>query len=149
MKKRKAFKKTVRKAARKRAAQKRPAAWSSSKAAAGKPGAVDAYLKKLDPDIRALVAALRRVVLKAAPGIEEALKWSTPVYSMSGLVCWLHAARSHAAVGFYHGASLADPKGLLEGEGKRLRHMKVRSSREVRPAIVAGWVRQAVKLNVR
>ncbi len=127
--------------------RKRSAAWSASKST--KAGAVDAYMKNLDPGTRALLTALRRVVLKAAPGLEEALKWSTPVYSKNGLVCWVHAARSHAAVGFYQGASLTDPKGLLEGEGKRLRHMKVRSAQELRPAVVAGWVRQAVKLNAK
>src|SRR5262249_20966845 len=29
-------------------------------------------------------------------------------------------------VGFYHGASLPDPSGLLQGEGKRMRHVKLR-----------------------
>ena len=148
MKKRKTVKTASKKKAKK-TVRKRPAAWSASKKTGGKTGGVDAYMKKLDPDMRALVAALRAVVKKAAPGIEEALKWSTPVYSKNGLVCWLHAARAHAAIGFYQGASLTDPRGYLEGEGKRLRHMKVRSSQDVRPAVVAGWVRQAVKLNAK
>ena len=30
-------------------------------------------------------------------------------------------------LGFYHGVSLRDPDGLLEGTGKALRHVKVRS----------------------
>lgn len=140
--------KTVRKAAKK-TIPNRLAARRTSKAIAARAGDIDAYLGKLDPGARALVAALRRVVLRASPGIEESLKWSMPVYSKNGLVCWLHAARSHAAIGFYQGASLTDPKRLLEGEGKRLRHMKVRTSREIRPAVVAGWVRQAVRLNAK
>jgi hypothetical protein len=34
--------------------------------------------------------------------------------------------RAHANVGFFRGAELADPKGLLQGTGKRMRHVKVR-----------------------
>ena len=36
------------------------------------------------------------------------------------------AFKAHADVGFYHGAMLADPAGLLIGEGKRMRHVKLR-----------------------
>jgi hypothetical protein len=34
--------------------------------------------------------------------------------------------RDHVNVGFFHGASLADPAGLLEGSGKSMRHVKLR-----------------------
>ena len=39
---------------------------------------------------------------------------------------YVAAYRAHAAVGFFHGADLADPAGLLEGAGKRMRHVKLR-----------------------
>jgi hypothetical protein len=34
--------------------------------------------------------------------------------------------RAHANVGFFHGAELKDPAGLLQGTGKRMRHVKVK-----------------------
>jgi hypothetical protein len=39
---------------------------------------------------------------------------------------YVDAFKAHASVGFFHGASLADPAGLLEGEGKRMRHVKLK-----------------------
>lgn len=39
---------------------------------------------------------------------------------------YVNAFKAHASVGFYYGAALADPAGLLEGEGKRMRHVKLR-----------------------
>lgn len=39
---------------------------------------------------------------------------------------YVNAFKAHAAVGFFLGAQLADPAGLLEGEGKRMRHVKLR-----------------------
>ena len=125
----------------------RPAAWSATGSTQGSKQGVDAYIRKLDGDSKAIVTKLRRLVLSSVPGLEEAMKWSTPVYSKNGLVCWLHVARSHAAIGFYQGASLADPQRLLEGTGKRLRHLKIRKAAEIRPAVITRWVRQAAALN--
>jgi len=34
--------------------------------------------------------------------------------------------KAHVNVGFFQGASLPDPAGLLEGSGKRMRHVKLR-----------------------
>lgn len=39
---------------------------------------------------------------------------------------YVAAYRAHAAIGFFHGARLSDPAGLLEGTGKRMRHVKLR-----------------------
>jgi hypothetical protein len=39
---------------------------------------------------------------------------------------YVDAFRAHVNVGFYFGAELDDPAGLLEGAGKRMRHVKLR-----------------------
>jgi hypothetical protein len=43
---------------------------------------------------------------------------------------YVNAFKAHANVGFFYGAMLADPAGLLEGEGKRMRHVKLRPGKE-------------------
>ena len=39
---------------------------------------------------------------------------------------YVNAFKAHVNVGFFRGAELADPDGLLEGTGKFMRHVKVR-----------------------
>jgi hypothetical protein len=39
--------------------------------------------------------------------------------------------KAHVNVGFFRGAVLADPKGLLEGTGKFMRHVKLKPERAV------------------
>lgn len=39
---------------------------------------------------------------------------------------YVNAFSAHVNVGFFHGATLDDPAALLEGSGKRMRHVKVR-----------------------
>ena len=40
--------------------------------------------------------------------------------------CYVNAFMAHVNVGFFLGALLDDPDGLLEGTGKRMRHVKLR-----------------------
>jgi hypothetical protein len=44
---------------------------------------------------------------------------------------YVNAFSAHVNVGFLEGAALDDPAGLLEGTGKRMRHVKVRWGQEV------------------
>lgn len=39
---------------------------------------------------------------------------------------YVHLFKAHVNVGFFQGADLADPAKLLQGAGKRMRHVKVR-----------------------
>ncbi len=43
----------------------------------------------------------------------------------------VNAFTAHASVSFYHGASLPDPAHLLEGAGKRMRHVKLHPGEEL------------------
>lgn len=39
---------------------------------------------------------------------------------------YVNVFRLHVNVGFFNGAFLSDPEGLLEGTGKRMRHVKLK-----------------------
>ncbi|MBD3648949.1 MAG: DUF1801 domain-containing protein [Pseudomonadales bacterium] len=39
--------------------------------------------------------------------------------------CYVNVFSNHVNVGFFRGAALSDPSGLLQGTGKRMRHVKV------------------------
>ena len=47
---------------------------------------------------------------------------------------YVNAFKNHVNVGFHYGALLDDPAGLLEGSGKRMRHVKLNPRREVSAA---------------
>ena len=44
---------------------------------------------------------------------------------------YVDAFSAHVNVGFFFGAALDDPTGLLEGAGKRMRHVKLRWAQPV------------------
>lgn len=44
---------------------------------------------------------------------------------------YVNAFKAHVNVGFFHGATLPDPAGLLEGSGKYMRHVKLRPGTDI------------------
>ena len=58
---------------------------------------------------------------------------------------YVNAFKAHASVGFFNGAALADPAGLLEGTGKRMRHVKLRPDAEVNDEALAELIAAAYR----
>jgi hypothetical protein len=66
------------------------------------------------------------------PDVRELLHDGCPVACVGDAPFgYVNAFTGHANVGFFHGAMLADPAGLLQGTGKRMRHVKLRSGEEL------------------
>jgi hypothetical protein len=91
-----------------------------------------------------LLAMARKVVPKAA----VAIKWGQPVVDENGPVAFIKVAKEHVTFGFWRGADLTDPKGVLEG-GDRMKHVKIRSADVLDEKTLAPLLRQAVSLNRR
>jgi hypothetical protein len=56
---------------------------------------------------------------------------------------YVNAFKSHVNVGFFQGAALEDPAGLLEGNGKRMRHVKLKLDQALDTAALAGLIEAA------
>ena len=108
---------------------------------------VDVYVAELEPPLQELANTLRQLVLDAAPGVEEQVKWGQPCYLKNGMICYLAAGKGYIRFGFWRGVDLKDLNGLLEGTGKGMRHVKVRSLDDIRADLFTAWVREAVELN--
>jgi hypothetical protein len=104
----------------------------------------DDYLKDQSPNNRAIIRALRRFVKRAEPGLREAVKWGNGCWiGSNGPVAYVYSATGYVQFGFFQGASLKDPNGLLEGKGKYVRHIKVRHPSEIDERTFAALLRHA------
>ena len=112
-----------------------------------KPTNVDEYAASLTGWQAETIASLRQIIRAAAPKAVEVYKWAQPVYEANGPMIFIKAHRSHMNLGFWRGAELADPKGLFEGDGDRMRHIKLSSPADVNKSAITAFVKQAVKLN--
>jgi hypothetical protein len=108
---------------------------------------VDDYVAKLGKEQGAIVDALRRLVREHAPKASEAIKWAQPVFEENGPFAYVRASKSHVTFGFWRGVELSAPEGLLEGDGDRMKHVKIVGVKEIRAEVLGDLVRQAVLLN--
>ncbi len=92
---------------------------------------ISEYLNSLPENKKEIVKALRSIILSIDPSLNESLKWKQPVYSKKGDICYIFPTGSHVNLGFYKAMELKDPKKLLEGTGKNMRHIKIKSLEDI------------------
>ena len=115
----------------------------------GKPARVwiDAYVKNAGT-LAGVARALRALVKKTVKGSEEYVNpWKIPSFDSNGPLCCFMAGKDHVTFAFLRGAALPDPEKLLEGTGKGVRHVKLRSAAEVKKPGVKKLIAAAAKLN--
>jgi hypothetical protein len=56
---------------------------------------------------------------------------------------YVNVFKAHVNVGFFLGAELQDPTGLLEGSGKRMRHVKVKPGADLNFAALSALIDEA------
>ena len=110
---------------------------------------VNAYISGLTPDKREIAEALRKIILSADAELQASIKWGNPTYEKKGRVCYIAVAGAYLNFGFFKGVHLSDPTGRIEGTGKEMRHIKVKSLDDILPEQFSSWVREAVALNER
>jgi hypothetical protein len=109
---------------------------------------IEDYVDGLDGWRTEAVRRLVALVIEHAPAATASIKWAQPVFESNGPFAYIRAFRSSVNFGFWRGAELDDPDGLLDGGGDRMRHVRLRSIDDIRPDAFGAFVRQAVELNV-
>jgi hypothetical protein len=109
---------------------------------------IDAYLEAKDTELGQVAQTLRRLVKKLVPGTTESVNaWKIPTFESNGPMCFFMVGKNHVTFGFLRGTSLPDPAKLLEGTGKNLRHVKLRTTEDLRKPALKKLVQAAARLN--
>jgi hypothetical protein len=101
---------------------------------------VAAWFDLLDP-MRAMVQPWFERIRALGPDVTETLHDHMPTACVGeAAFAYVNAFTAHASIGFFHGSSLPDPSGLLEGSGKRMRHVKLTPGADVDEAALAALI---------
>jgi len=106
-------------------------------------GSFDDLLKDSSSDVKAIALKLREIVFADLPAAIETVRlgdgaatYGPGPKKMTESHVYIMPKSDYVNLGFFHGSSLTDPGTLLEGTGKKMRHVKVRSIEEVKnPAL--------------
>jgi hypothetical protein len=106
----------------------------------------DEYISGQAPRNQAVIRALRKFVKRVAPQLQESVKWGNGCWVQGkSPVAYVYSAPDHVQFGFFAGSALEDPNGLLVGEGKFVRHIKVRKHSDIDERAFETLLRQAVR----
>ena len=97
--------------------------------------AIEAWLKEHSGELGAIARQWFDVMRKCGDEFRELLHDGCPVACVGDAPFgYVNAFISHVNVGFFCGAELPDPAGLLQGSGKRMRHVKLRPGTAINSA---------------
>ena len=101
-------------------------------------GTFDEVVHGFGPDVQAIARALRsainsihRDVVEVAWPRQKIASYGIGPKKMSEHYAYIAPQTGYVNLGFYHGVALNDPAKLLEGSGRRLRHMKIKTETDV------------------
>lgn len=111
------------------------------------------YLAAYHPQVSGLALAARDVVLEEAPEAVESFAKGYAVsiaFSFTGKplkdgFCYIVTYSGHVNIGFNRGALLADPNGVLAGNGKLNRHITIRSEEDLNRPFIRRYLRAAIE----
>ena len=103
---------------------------------------VEEFLATYPPHVQEIALKTRALVREVLPDALEMIDLPAKLIgygtenSYKGTICVISPYANHVNLGFARGALLPDPAGLLEGTGKRARHVKLKAVKDVdQPAL--------------
>ena len=94
--------------------------------------AIETWMQEQPDELAVIARHWFEVMRRCGRDVRELLHDEQPTVCIGDAAfAYVDAFTAHVNVGFFQGAELADPAGLLEGTGKAMRHVKIRPGREV------------------
>jgi hypothetical protein len=107
---------------------------------------VDAWFSEPDDELRRLARPWFEEMRDCGGDVRELLHDGHPTACAEDAAFgYVNVFRAHVNVGFFFGAALADPAGLLEGTGKRMRHVKLRPGQPVNAVALSELIAAAYR----
>ena len=94
--------------------------------------AIEVWMHQHSGDLGVIARRWFEVMRDCGDDVRELLHDGHPTACVGDAAfAYVNAFRAHVNVGFFRGAQIADPKGLLGGTGKFMRHVKLSPERDV------------------
>ena len=106
--------------------------------------AIGVWMHKDSGELRAIAQRWFEVMRACGDDVRELLHDGHPTACVDDAAFgYVNAFTAHVNVGFFRGAEIADPHGILEGTGKFMRHVKLRPDQDVDAAALTELIETA------
>jgi hypothetical protein len=111
--------------------------------------AVEGWMREHPGELGAIAQRWFDVLRACGDDVRELLHDGHPTACVGDAAfAYVNAFTAHVNVGFFRGAELADPNGLLEGAGKFMRHVKLRPDANVDAAALT-WLIEVAYADIK
>jgi hypothetical protein len=106
--------------------------------------AIEVWMQEHADELGAIARRWFEVIRNCGDDVRELLHDGHPTACVGDAAfAYVNAFKAHVNAGFFRGAEIADPKGLLEGTGKFMRHVKLSPERDVDTAALTKLIQTA------
>ena len=106
--------------------------------------AIEVWMEEHAGELGAIARRWFEVMRGCGADVRELLHDGHPTACVGDAAfAYVNAFKAHVNVGFFRGAEIADPKGLLEGTGKFMRHVKLSPEADVDTAALTTLIETA------
>jgi hypothetical protein len=108
--------------------------------------AIEEWMRRHSGPLGAIAGHWFNIMRACGDDVRELLHDGQPTACVGeAAFCYVDAFTAHVNVGFFLGAHLPDPCGLLEGTGKFMRHVKLRPGEEIHASALRMLVEAAYR----
>lgn len=100
---------------------------------------VTEYIENAPPEQKEIMERVRSIIHENIEDVVENYKWSRPIFSLNHDFAYLKNAKKHVTLGFFSFEKINDKYNQLEGTGKDMRHIKLKTMDDVDPALLKEW----------
>jgi len=105
---------------------------------------IDAWMRQHSDKLGAIARRWFEIMRSCGDDVRELLHDGHPTACVGDAAfAYVNAFKAHVNVGFFRGTEIADPKRLLEGTGKFMRHVKLSPERDVDTAALMKLIETA------
>jgi hypothetical protein len=106
--------------------------------------AINAWMEQHKGELGGIAQQWFDVIRTCGDEVRELIHDGCPVACLGDVpFAYVNVFTAHVNVGFFQGASLPDPAGLLQGSGKYMRHVKLKPGTPVNSAALTVLIRNA------
>lgn len=100
---------------------------------------VTEYINNAPENQKEIMGKIRSLIHQSVPGVVEEFKWGRPVFVLKKDFAYLKTNKNYLTLGFMSFQKIKDSEGLLEGTGKDMRHIKLKSLNDIREEVLKEW----------
>lgn len=106
---------------------------------------VTEFINKAPSGQREIMEAVRELIHKNINNVTEEFKWGRPVFKAKNNFAYLKNTKAYVNLGFFNYEKLRDSENRLEGTGKDMRHIKLKSIKDIDSALLSEWFKAAAE----